>query len=528
MVPNTALGFIMAGLSVLMLWRARETRRSTFLFWICAVVVVLIGSITLVEYLTNLNSRFDSLLFPAALQKTQESFPGRPSPHTALSFLLIGAALISMRIKRARVCRWAEPLALGAALIALLALVGYIYQVAFLYSITSYTGMALHSALTFVVLSVGMLFLRPERGLISFVTSDTAAGLMVRHLLPATIAIPVVLGGLIMLGARTGFYDMAFGMVLCVVASIVILTVLIWRNAKVLYRTDADRNQAEEALREAFDELEGRVEQRTAELSAINGRLQNEVLGHKRAETERVQLLQRLVTAQEEERRRISRELHDQMGQHIAALMLGLKALKTSSGVLLPANEQLQKLCELTNQLAEEVHRLARELRPAALDDLGLHTALSNYVEQWSEHTGISIDFHSRGLEKQRISPQIETTVYRIVQEALTNVLKHASAKRVSVIIENRSDQIRALVEDDGKGFDADTPTSATGSSGGLGLIGMKERVALVGGKFKVESKPGSGTTIVIRIPSSSSPDKEVFPLEYATHFLGRRSHRNA
>jgi len=528
MVPNTALAFIMAGLSVWVLGKGRETRRSSVVFWVCALVVVLIGSITLGEYLTGANSGFDSLLFPAKLQKTGESFAGRPSPHTALSFLLIGSALILMRMKSTRAYRCAQPFALGAALIALLALVGYIYQVAFLYSITSNTGMALHTALTLVVLAVGILFLHPERGLISFVASDTAGGLMVRRLLPATIATPVVLGGVIMLGVRTGFYDMAFGMLLCVVGSIAILVALIWRNAKVLYHADTERQQAEEALRQAFDELEARVEQRTAELSAINGRLQTEVIGHKRAETARAQLLQRLVTAQEEERRRISRELHDQMGQHIAALMLGLKTLSTSSEVLLPANKQLQKLYELTNQLADEVHHLARELRPAALDDLGLHTALSNYVEQWSEHTGITIDFHSLGLEKQRISPQIESTVYRIVQEALTNVLKHARAKRVSVIVEHRNNQLRALVEDDGQGFDADTVSIATGSGGRLGLIGMKERVALVGGTFDVESTPGSGTTLVVRIPSSSSSDKEGFPLEYTTHFLGRRSHRNA
>ena len=528
MVPNTAVAFIFASASLWLSAKEMRTARTHRLARIFPLLVVLVGLLTLGEYATGWHVGIDRLLFPGRLLVIGASFPGRPSPHTAANFVLIGSALALLAVKAEWSSRVAQLLSLIAATVSLAALVGYIYQVAFLYSISSYTGMALHTALTFTALSVGTLFVHPRRGLMSLIMSDSAGGIMARRLLPATIIIPVALGGLIMAGLRQGLYNTAFGMLLCVVSSIVILAVLIWRNAKTLYHTDNERKQAEKALREAFDELEVRVGQRTAELSAINRTLHAEVIGHKQAENARAQLLQRLVTAQEEERSRISRELHDQMGQHLAALMLGLKALKTSSGRLLPANKQLQHLYELTNQLAEEVHHLARELRPAALDDLGLHTALSNYVEQWSERSGTMIDFHSSGLERQRISPQIETTVYRIVQEALTNVLKHAEATRVSVILEYRNGQIRTIVEDDGKGFDADTPTTPTVIAGGLGLIGMQERVALVGGTFDVESKPGAGTTLVIRIPTSSSSDKEVFPLEYATHFLSRRSHRNA
>jgi signal transduction histidine kinase len=521
MVPNTALTFILSSVALWTVWQERKSGRASPASRVCALLVVLIGLLTLGEYLAGSDLGFDRLLFRNRLLVSGTSFPGRPSPHTALNFLLIGSALYLIRMKTARAYRLAQVFALGVFLIALMALVGYIYQVAFLYSVTSYTGMALHTALIFVVLSVGILFVHPERGFVSFIMSDTAGGMMVRRLLPATIATPVAAGGLIIFGARKGLYDMTFGMLLCVTASILILTTLIWRSARTLHRADAKRKQAEDALRSAYDDLESRVVERTVELSRLNETLRAEIIGHRESEAARVLLLRRLVTAQEEERRRISRELHDQMGQHLAALMFGLKTLSNAPGSHAPPHHSLQQLQELTEQLVEEAHHLASELRPAALDDLGLHTALSNYVERWSERGGVTADFHSHGLDRHRLPPQVETAVYRIVQEALTNVLKHARAGRVSVILEHRHDQLLTIVEDDGRGFDTQAVRSLPGEGHGLGLLGMQERVALVGGNLNIESEPGAGTTLVIRIPVYTSPQQEVFS-EYTAHLLSR------
>jgi signal transduction histidine kinase len=516
MVPHTAVAFILASLS---LGNLRSERKSfSLVSALCAFAVVLIAVITISEYLGGLDLGFDRLLFSRRLQITD--FPGRPSPHTAVSFLLIGGALLLSR-RTGGAYRLAQGLALVAALIAAMALTGYIYDVAFLYSISAQTGMALHTALIFIALAVGIVFIHPEQELMSFVLSDTAGGMMVRHLLPATIAIPIVVGGLIILGARSGLYNMVFAVPLCVVASIVVLTTLIWRNAIALHLSDTKRKQAEDALRNAYNDLEQRVEERTSELSRVNENLQTEIIKHKESETARLQLLHRLVTAQEEERRRISRELHDQTGQHLAALLLGLKTLNKSagngSGSLHKGLLQLQKL---TERLVEEAHHLAWELRPAALDDLGLETAISNYVEKWSERNSISLDFHS-GLNKLRLPPPVETAVFRIVQEALTNVLKHAQADRVSVMLEYRNDELLVIVEDNGRGFQPEVPLTLN-ERGGLGLVGIRERVALVGGKFNIESEPGSGATLVVRIPASASFQHKVFSHERAPHFLSR------
>ena len=226
-----------------------------------------------------------------------------------------------------------------------------------------------------------------------------------------------------------------------------------------------------------------------------------DITERKQAEQAKVRLRRRLVTAQEEERRRIARELHDQTGQQLAALMLGLQALRAAPTRQSPDQARLQQLQELTGRLGREVHQLALELRPAALDDLGLHTALWTYLEGWSERCKIPVAFHSVGFEEQRLEPEVETAIYRIVQEAMTNVLKHADARSVSIIVERRHDHLLTIVEDNGKGFDAERVMRAPEAERRLGLLGMQERVALVGGSLSIESGPEVGTSVFVRIP---------------------------
>jgi signal transduction histidine kinase len=212
--------------------------------------------------------------------------------------------------------------------------------------------------------------------------------------------------------------------------------------------------------------------------------------------TERVSrdAVRRVVEAQELERKRVARELHDETGQALTSILLGLKSIERH----LATNEGRAALTALRDQVAatlQDVRRLARELRPAALDDFGLVPALERLAGTVGEQAGVRVDLEAR-LDTERLPPEVETTVYRIVQEALTNVVKHADADHVSVVVRRDERGVVALVEDDGRGFDP-----GRNATGGLGLVGMRERVALVGGRMTVEAVPGSGTTLVVEVP---------------------------
>jgi signal transduction histidine kinase len=161
----------------------------------------------------------------------------------------------------------------------------------------------------------------------------------------------------------------------------------------------------------------------------------------------------------------------------------------------------LSKLESLADSLMRDIHRLAWELRPAALDDFGLEMALRRYADEWAALSGVPADFHSRGVTARRLAPELETALYRITREALRNVVRHAKARRVSVLLERRADHVLLIVEDDGRGFDAAALLRAPAAQGKLGLLGMQERATLAGGSVEVESNPGAGTTVFVRLP---------------------------
>jgi PAS domain S-box-containing protein len=216
------------------------------------------------------------------------------------------------------------------------------------------------------------------------------------------------------------------------------------------------------------------------------------------AERARTELLARLVFVQEDERRRIARDMHDQFGEQLTALSLRIALLKQACADHADLAGQAEALEAIAQRLDRDVDQLVWDLRPTALDDLGLRAALTNHIDDWSQRSNIAAELHTSGLLDDRLAPEVETALYRIAQEALNNVAKHSQARRVEVILERRSDCVLLILEDDGVGFDE----AGGGSAGrGFGLVGMQERAALVGASLQIESTPGKGTTILVRMP---------------------------
>ena len=246
MKANTALGFILCGISLWTLTYKQTNKPLRLLANACAAIAVLIAVLTLGEYISNRDFDIDQLLIRDTAATSGTSFPGRMSPVTAFNLLILGSALLLIDN------RWnnwlSEFLAIIALIIAGVAVIGYIYSVSSLYQIGIYASMALHTALTFVVLCLGILSARPERGLISILSTEGTAAMLARRLLPAAIGIPIVLGWLFLTGQRMGYYDGAFGISLFALSNVVIFSLLIWQNSRLLHHAEAERGQAEKAL----------------------------------------------------------------------------------------------------------------------------------------------------------------------------------------------------------------------------------------------------------------------------------------
>jgi signal transduction histidine kinase len=367
--------------------------------------------------------------------------PGRMEPDTACGFVLIGGAIVWRQLDRPWATRVGEWLTILCLLVAMVGLFGFTYNVHYFFGVTQYVRMTLGTALAFVVLGLGVLFAGPERGIMANVVSDSAGGVMARRLYPAAIAIPIVLGQLTLIGEGLRLYNGKFGLSLFLLTSIITFVLLVSLTYHSIDRADAERMRLAAVLLE------------------------------------------------EAERRHIAKELHDEVGQSLTALKLRLQVAEPS--------EQVVQARGLVAELLQRVSNLSLDLRPAMLDDLGLLPALVWLFERYTSQTNVEVQFQHSGIEG-RMSPVVETAAFRIVQEALTNVARHAGVPAVSVRVWRDGRALAVQIADEGKGFDAPKALAAGRSTG---LSGMRERAAALGGSLTIEAQAGGGTRLTAELP---------------------------
>jgi signal transduction histidine kinase len=258
-----------------------------------------------------------------------------------------------------------------------------------------------------------------------------------------------------------------------------------------------ERKRIEEALRQAQVDLEQRVKERTAALSTVNTRLTKEISARKQAEDALRTLSRQVLEAQENERRRLARELHDEIGQALTALKFNLHAAQRQPEML---NARLDDSLGIVNRTLQQVRNLSLDLRPSMLDDFGLTAALNWYMERQAERVGFAVHV-ALDTVPANLSPAVATTCFRVVQEAVTNAARHAQATGVWVTLRGHNRKLLLTVRDNGVGFDVSAAQQRAGRGFSMGLPGMQERARLVGGELIITSTPGHGTEITATLP---------------------------
>lgn len=539
MKANTAFCFMLLGISLWLLIPEKSSQRAKLIAKVCAFIVAMAGILTLTEDIFGWDLGIDQLLFKEPAEAMGTSHPGRMAPSTALNFAMLGIALFLLDAKKKHIPYITQVIAFVIILIGFINLTGYIYGVSALYGIGSYTQMALHTSVIFILLGLGVLFVKPDQGLMATALGIEVGSVMLRRILPAAIVILIVVGWLRLIGEQSGLYSTEFGVALFVIIQIVVLSIVIWINAMVLNRIDIERKRAEEESKKHREHLDALEKERTAQLEDVNLELQvlNKEVEFRRQEAEDAKLraiatsraksdflanmshelrtpLNSVIGFSEVLQEELYGKLNEKQKEYVNDILSsGQHLLNLISDILDLSKVESGKMeLELSRFLLRDVlgasmvmfkekamkHniRLSHEITPEAdieieADERKLKQILFNLLSNAVKFTpdGGSVHVHARRTETK------DEVVHRLSEQS----------ERSSIVMSVTDTGIGIKPEDMDNLFkefsQIETPYEKKYEGTGLGLALTKRLVELHGGRIWVESEYGKGSKFTFVIP---------------------------
>lgn len=480
MNPVTAMTFLFSAFTLLSFIDTGS--RLVQIGKILAFIILLVGCLRIFEILFPLQTGVSEWLFSDKLFMEQNY--GRKNvmaPNTAISFMIVAISFLFYPVKQTSHKRCiADYFAVATLLISFFSIVGYLYNASEFYNVRSFIPMAFPTAVCFFLLSMAILMQRSRAGLMSIFLLPYEGSKMARFLLPCALLIPIATGKLRLIGENSGLYTSEFGTSMVAMLNVLLFVILIWHSTLSINKSNKSLMLQIQRTKELGEKLH--IEQQK---DFERKRMLDQIQQHK-------QLIEATISGQEKEKKQIGMELHDHINQILASTKLYLDVAKSTPDM---KDELIDKSISQLSYAINEIRQLSKSMVLHTLEESGIYKQILEMTSNIQGTTELQINTDIDQLIFDSLDPIIQTAIYRILEEQLNNIIKHADAQKVNIRFFNRTGFHHLIIHDDGKGF------SVSEKRQGIGLANISSRAQLLNGQMNINSEPGKGCALIIQFP---------------------------